>query len=69
MNETKRAREEIVGHDVNAKHGMWIEGASVGTHDCHGGREVEYVGDCGEGCCSYYRCNVCGAGFKVEWPD
>ena len=30
---------------------------------------IEWVGECGHGCCDDYRCTRCGRVFRVEWPD
>ena len=30
---------------------------------------IEEEGECSQGCCTYYRCKLCGDSFKVEWPD
>lgn len=30
---------------------------------------VEDRGNCGDGCCTYYRCLRCGYRWTIEWPD
>ena len=30
---------------------------------------IEEVGECRDGCCTDYRCKVCGRRFRIEWPD
>jgi hypothetical protein len=29
---------------------------------------LTYLHDCGDGCCSTYRCNGCEKTFRVEFP-
>lgn len=62
---------EIVDGRPGQKHGAYIEPitAVCGGLDCVGARNVERIGECGDGCCTIYRCLVCRDEFRVEWPQ
>lgn len=30
---------------------------------------IEEVKECRDGCCTDYKCKVCGRQFRIEWPD
>jgi hypothetical protein len=34
---------------------------------CCAAMDPEEVGDCGEGCCTDYRCRNCGRSWRHEW--
>ncbi len=60
--EENKAEEK---HGENKECGkVWLEdGFKVCT------KGLEEVGECGDGCCTKYRCLACGKRFTVEWPD
>lgn len=43
------------------------DGTCIGPKCC--GEKMADDGDCGQGCCDDYKCNVCGYRTRVEWPD
>lgn len=41
----------------------------AGMYRCCEAMDVEYTGECSDGCCSRYRCKACGKRVTYEWPD
>lgn len=72
VSEESTMPREIVDGRPGQRHGAYggtSQDLRCGGLDCTGGRNVQRDGDgCADGCCSDYRCQVCGERFRVEWP-
>lgn len=48
---------------------IWEEVNEAGTAITKWDSSIIREGGCNSGCCTYFRCVVCGEVITVEWPD